>query len=62
MDLFNKTAKYWTENFAKPEPSKAEKIKKLEDMGFAKPLAEEALQRYDFNEELALNYLLEHAM
>ncbi len=60
-ELFVKTAKYWTENFAKPEPSKEEKIKKLIDMGFAKLLSEEALQRYDFNEELALNYLLEHA-
>ncbi len=60
-ELFMTTAKYWTENFAKPEPSKEEKIKKLIDMGFAKLLSEEALQRYDFNEELALNYLLEHA-
>ena len=60
-DLFKSTAAYWTENFARPEKSKEEKLMKLVDMGFSKPMSEEALQRYDFNEELALNFRLENA-
>lgn len=47
----------WTENFAK-EVTAEDKVKKLMEMGFSEEQCQEALQRYDFDENLALNYLL----
>lgn len=47
----------WTENFAK-EVTAEDKIKKLMEMGFSEDQCKEALQRYDFDENLALNFLL----
>ncbi len=57
--LFEQTAKYWTENFAKESKTgHPEKIKTLLEMGFGEDLATEALERYNWDEQLALNYLL----
>lgn len=47
----------WTENFAK-EVTSEDKIKKLMEMGFSEDQCKEALNRYDYDENLALNYLL----
>ena len=55
--MFEFTAKQWTENFAK-EVTQEEKIKKLMEMGFSQEMCQEALERYDFDENLALNFLL----
>ena len=54
--MFQFTAKSWTEQFAK-EVSVDDKIKKLMEMGFDEQSCKEALERYDFNEDLALNFL-----
>ena len=66
IELFNQTAKYWTQNFAtegkEPEEIKAsgpdDKVQRLCEMGFDEESVKEALDRYDYNEELATNYLL----
>ena len=55
--MFEYTAKMWTENFAKQQTID-DKMKKLMEMGFAEDQCKEALERYDFDENLALNYLL----
>ena len=55
--MYEYTAKTWTENFAK-EISVDDKIKKLMEMGFTDDQCKEALERYDNDENLALNYLL----
>lgn len=55
--LFEYTAKSWTENFAK-ELTVDDKVKKLMEMGFPEDMCREALERYDFDENLALNFLL----
>eukprot|EP00349_Pseudokeronopsis_sp_Brazil_P000151 CAMPEP_0202958378 /NCGR_PEP_ID=MMETSP1396-20130829/2736_1 /ASSEMBLY_ACC=CAM_ASM_000872 /TAXON_ID= /ORGANISM="Pseudokeronopsis sp., Strain Brazil" /LENGTH=50 /DNA_ID=CAMNT_0049676425 /DNA_START=438 /DNA_END=590 /DNA_ORIENTATION=- len=47
----------WTENYAK-EQTFTDKVKKLMEMGFPEDICKEALERYDFDENLALNYLL----
>jgi uncharacterized UBP type Zn finger protein len=43
--------------YAKQE-TEDDKVKKLMEMGFPEDMCKEALNRYDFNEEQALNYLL----
>lgn len=55
--LFEYTAKQWTENFAK-EKTLDDKVKNLMEMGFPEDMCREALQRYDYDENLALNFLL----
>jgi len=55
--IFEYTAKTWTENFAK-EQTIDDKIKKLMEMGFDENVCREALERYDQDENLALNFLL----
>ena len=55
--MFEYTAKTWTENFAK-ETTIQDKVKKLTEMGFAEDVCLKALERYDYDENLALNYLL----
>ena len=55
--MFEYTAKMWTENFAK-ESTIDDKVKKLMEMGFPEDMCKDALQRYDYDENLALNYLL----
>jgi uncharacterized UBP type Zn finger protein len=55
--MYEYTARTWTENFAK-EVSVEDKIKKLMEMGFTDEQCKGALERYDYDENLALNYLL----
>ena len=57
VKLFEFTAKQWTENYAKEVDTEA-KIKTLMEMGFDKDLCKEALERYDYDEQMALNFLL----
>ena len=56
--MFEYTAKMWTENFAK-ETTIQDKVKKLSEITQAtEDLCLKALERYDYDENLALNYLL----
>lgn len=55
--LFEYTAKTWTDNFAK-EKTVDDKVKQLMEMGFSEEICREALLRYDYDENLALNFLL----
>ena len=55
--MYEYTARTWTENYAK-EVSVEDKAKKLMEMGFTEDQCKEALERYDYDENLALNYLL----
>ena len=55
--LFEYTAKLWCENFAK-EATIGDKVKRLMEMGFEEQICKEALERYDMDENLALNFLL----
>jgi len=57
IKLFEFTAKQWTENYAKEVDTEA-KVKTLMEMGFDKDLCKEALERYDYDEQMALNFLL----
>ncbi len=56
-ELYNLTAKQWVQNYAQEIDIKA-KVKKLMEMGFPENVCTEALERYDGDENLALNYLL----
>jgi ubiquitin-conjugating enzyme (huntingtin interacting protein 2) len=56
LNTFNKTAKMWTENYAKNVAEK--KIKEIMDMGFSEEDAKMALQKNDFDIEKSVNYLL----
>ena len=56
INNFNKTAKMWTENYAKNIAEK--KIKEIMDMGFSEEDAKLALQKNDFDLERSVNYLL----
>lgn len=59
-ELFNQTAKYWTEMFATENKStNDEKVQKICDMGFSKEQAVSALEKQGYDETLALNSLLE---
>lgn len=57
IKLFEFTAKQWTENYAR-QITPDDKVKKLMEMGFPEDVCRDALQRYDFDENLALNFLL----
>nr|CEL69274.1 TPA: ubiquitin-conjugating enzyme, putative [Neospora caninum Liverpool] len=58
--LFVKTAKLWTETFAKEaQDSQEDKVRKLTEMGFAEDQAREALRKHDWDETMALNSLVE---
>jgi len=54
---FEKTAKFWTETYAK-EVNYDAMIKGLEDMGFDKARAKKALEKHDWDESSAVNELL----
>lgn len=56
INLFNKTAKLWTENYAKNQVEN--KIKEIMEMGFSKDDAKYALQNNGFDMEKSVNYLL----
>jgi ubiquitin-conjugating enzyme (huntingtin interacting protein 2) len=53
---YNKTAKLWTENYAKNQAEK--KIQEIIDMGFSQEDAKLALQKNGFDIEKSVNYLL----
>ncbi len=55
--VFEQTAALWTQNYAK-EATTEDRIQKLVEMGFPHDAAKEALDKFDFNEEQALNFLL----
>mmetsp|Transcript_99539 Transcript_99539/g.252943 ORF Transcript_99539/g.252943 Transcript_99539/m.252943 type:complete len:204 (+) Transcript_99539:97-708(+) len=59
-ELFNQTAKYWTETFANAQKSSnEEKVQKVQEMGFTAEQATQALEKHNWDETLALNALLE---
>jgi ubiquitin-conjugating enzyme (huntingtin interacting protein 2) len=55
--LFNLTAAQWVQNYAQEVDIK-DKVNKLMEMGFPEDVCKEALERYDGDENLALNFLL----
>uniref|UniRef100_A0A0G4GER7 E2 ubiquitin-conjugating enzyme n=1 Tax=Chromera velia CCMP2878 TaxID=1169474 RepID=A0A0G4GER7_9ALVE len=58
--LYNQTAKFWTDSFARAdqESSEDQKIRQLTDMGFSKEQAVEALKKSNWDPTSALNTLL----
>lgn len=56
INTFNKTAKSWTENYAKNVAEK--KIQEIMDMGFSEEDARKALQSNEFDLERSINSLL----
>lgn len=57
MEEFNKTAKFWTESYAK-ESSKDDAVKRVCEMGFSADDARGALERCGWDESAAVNSLL----
>lgn len=55
--MFNNKAAEWTNNYAK-EVTPEDKVKKICEMGFPEDVAREALARYDYDENNAINFLL----
>jgi ubiquitin-conjugating enzyme (huntingtin interacting protein 2) len=56
INSFNKTAKLWTENYAKNQAE--DKIKEIVEIGFSEEEAKLALQKNGFDLQKAVNYLL----
>lgn len=56
-DNFNRTAKFWTESYAK-ESSKDEAISRVCEMGFDRASAKKALEKHSWDESAAVNDLL----
>jgi ubiquitin-conjugating enzyme (huntingtin interacting protein 2) len=54
---FDRTAKFWTESFAKPT-SKEEVLNRVCEMGFPKEQAQAALEKHNWDESAAVNALL----
>ena len=54
---FNRKAAEWTTTFAKEE-TQDDKVQKILEMGYTEDQAKEALEKYDYSVELALNFLL----
>ena len=57
IKLFEYTARQWTQDYAK-EITKDDKVQHLMEMGFPEDMCREALERYDYDEQQALNFLL----
>ena len=55
---FDKTARQWTTEHANPEKLKGEKVKKITDMGFTDQQACEALEKVGWDENEAIQLLL----
>ncbi len=55
---FDKTAKQWTMEFANPDKMRQDKIKKLTDMGFTDSQAIEALEKVGWDENEAIQMLI----
>ena len=54
---FDRTAKFWTESYAKPK-SKEEAITRVCEMGFDRESAQRALEKHNWDESAAVNQLL----
>ncbi|KAL7560649.1 hypothetical protein ACA910_001333 [Epithemia clementina (nom. ined.)] len=54
---FERTAKFWTESYAKPS-SKEDAISRVCEMGFDRESARRALEKHDWDESAAVNALL----
>mmetsp|Transcript_30290 Transcript_30290/g.42931 ORF Transcript_30290/g.42931 Transcript_30290/m.42931 type:complete len:135 (-) Transcript_30290:151-555(-) len=54
---FNKTAKFWTESYAKPK-NEQEMIQRVCEMGFDAQSAKAALEKHNWDEMSAVNALL----
>jgi len=54
---FEKTAKFWTETYAKPI-DKEGIISRITDMGFDRESANKALEKHEYDESAAVNELL----
>lgn len=54
---FDRTAKFWTESYAKPT-SKDDAITRVFEMGFDRASAEKALEKNGWDESAAVNELL----
>ncbi|KAG7373836.1 ubiquitin-conjugating enzyme [Nitzschia inconspicua] len=54
---FEKTAKFWTETYAKPKDEEAA-ITRVCEMGFDRDSARKALEKHDWDESAAVNELL----
>jgi len=54
---FDRTAKFWTESYAKPT-SKDDAIKRVCEMGFDSASARKALEKHNWDEQAAVNELL----
>lgn len=57
IEEFNKTAKFWTDSYAK-ETSKDDAVKRVCEMGFSAEDARSALERTGWDESAAVNSLL----
>jgi len=57
VKLFEYTARQWTQDYAK-EITHDDKVQHLMEMGFPEDACREALERYDYDEQMALNFLL----
>lgn len=57
---FEKTAKFWTETYAKPidKIDKEGIINRITDMGFDRESANKALEKHEYDESAAVNELL----
>ena len=58
INLFNKTAKQWVQEYANPAMNFQKKVKELMDMGFTEQQSIDALKKNDENLEKAINSLL----
>jgi ubiquitin-conjugating enzyme (huntingtin interacting protein 2) len=54
---FDRTARFWTESFAKPT-SKDEAVQRVCEMGFDEASARKALEKHKWDESAAVNELL----
>ena len=54
---FDRTAKFWTESYAKPT-SKEDAIQRVCEMGFDAASARKALEKHNWDESAAVNALL----
>jgi ubiquitin-conjugating enzyme (huntingtin interacting protein 2) len=54
---FDKTAKFWTDSYAKPKDTE-DTISRVCEMGFDREIARRALEKYDWDETAAVNALL----
>lgn len=58
INLYNETAKYWTDQYANPEKIVKNKMKDLLDMGFSEEDSKKALIKFNYDVEKSLNFLL----